>query len=290
MKTVGVMNLTNKFKLPEAIVNAVNNDGYSKGGSDFSITELLKPSRIWALQRQNHTEIEEDVSDRLWSLYGQIAHTVLERANESDLVEKRYFVELDGRTVSSQIDSLSAKDGILTDYKFSTAWKFKAGKPPEDWVWQLNMQAYILGQNGIKVNKIQIVGLLRDYSKPESMRNPDYPQAPIVVMPIPRLSDEKVKEFIIERMKSHIDAIENLPLCSQEDRWAKPDKWAVIKKGAKRATKLFDDQKLAKDIADSTPGMTVELRPGMAVRCEMYCSASKFCLQYQGVLNERKEV
>ncbi len=73
--------LTNKHGLPQPLYSAVANDSYSKGDSDVSITRLLQPPRITALQERHEDEIEEDVIDHVYSLFGQCMHTVLERAD-----------------------------------------------------------------------------------------------------------------------------------------------------------------------------------------------------------------
>src|SRR5690606_35269178 len=104
--------------------------------------------------------------------------------------EKRFFAKIDVNgtfyKISGQTDSLSLTDDVLTDWKFVTAWKFKNGKANDpDWVAQLNMQLELLRQNGLNASKLQIVGLLRDWSKLEAKRAlesaaPDsYPQNPV---------------------------------------------------------------------------------------------------------------
>lgn len=214
------MKFTNRYNLPDAIVKAVTNDPYTKGKSDFSITELLKPSRQWALQKKFADKLEDDVADRLWALYGQVAHLILERANEKDLAEKRFSAEIDGKVVSSQIDSLSIDDdSILSDYKFSAAWGFKTTKAKPEHVSQLNMQRYILHKNGIYPKKLQIVGLIRDFSLTQAEKSITYPQSPVVVQPVPMWSLDETEVFMKERIRSHLDALKELPLCGKEELW-----------------------------------------------------------------------
>ena len=158
------MKITNSLGLPEAIVKAVENDPYSKGDAEFSVTELLSPPRQRALRIAHKEELTEDVKDRLWALYGQIAHLILERANMNDLAEKRLFGEIEGVRVSGQFDTLCIEDGTLSDYKFTTVWGFKAStKPKVEWIAQLNMQLELLRQNGLEAKSLRIVGLLRDW-------------------------------------------------------------------------------------------------------------------------------
>ena len=37
------MKITNELGLPEPLVDAVRNDGYTKGNADFSVTGLISP-------------------------------------------------------------------------------------------------------------------------------------------------------------------------------------------------------------------------------------------------------
>ena len=74
------MKYTNASNLPEAIVRAVSNDPYDSSGSDISTTKLIAPPRIRVLQKRNWNSLEEDVSNRIWSLLGQSIHHIIERA------------------------------------------------------------------------------------------------------------------------------------------------------------------------------------------------------------------
>lgn len=214
------MKLTNRYELPQAVVNAIANDPYDKQGADFSVTELIAPARARVLKMKHADELTEDVSDRLWSLYGQIAHGIMERGNAADLAEKRFFAKVGTKTLSGQIDTLSIEGEVLSDFKFTTVFGFMANKEPkEEWVQQLNMQLWLLRQNGLDAKKLQIIGLLRDWRPGEAAKNKNYPSAQMAKMEIPMWSDEATLEFITERVLVHTDALENLPLCTPSETW-----------------------------------------------------------------------
>lgn len=244
------MKHTNKYGLPEAFVRAVTNDPYTRGGADFSVTELLKPSRASALERRHAHELEEDVINRVYSLLGQSVHGILERgAREGiDIVEKRYFmkVEVDGETytLSGQIDHLAQDTGTLSDWKVTKAYAFSKkggrGKKPE-WVAQLNMQLELLRQNGLDARELQIVGILRDWDKRKIGDASGYPETEIIAAPIPIWEREKTLAFIKARVKAHVDARQKLPQCTTAETWA-------------------------------------------GNRCKAYCPAAKFCDQYKQML------
>ena len=106
------MKLTNKSNLPEAIKRAVENDPYDSSGSDISTTKLIAPPRIRVLQKRNWDSLEEDVSNRIWSLLGQSVHHIIERAKtRKEISEKRLFYKDDkitnGWTLSGAFDLLN---------------------------------------------------------------------------------------------------------------------------------------------------------------------------------------
>lgn len=212
------MKITNKFGFPKALVDAVANDPYSKGDADYSATELIGPPRIRALKLKHESELVEDVSDRIWSLFGQITHLILERANKTGIAEKRYFCELMGKKISAQIDVLD--DGVLTDYKTTTVWKFMSNKPiPPEYEQQMNIQRYLLSKNNIDVEKLQVVGLLRDWSESQMKRNKNYPSTNIAKMEIPIWTDRLTEEFIKQRIRLHELSLIRLPECTVDETW-----------------------------------------------------------------------
>lgn len=166
-------NFTNRAELPQPVVDAVKNDPYSKGETNISVTELLLPPRLAALREKHSNEIIEDVSDRIWSLFGQAMHTVLERANRKAIAERRLTLEMEGWRVSGGMDAYE-ENGLLIDYKVTSVWKLMKGDL-EEWISQLNLYSVILRHYGHKVEKLQIIVLLRDWSKLEAKRDPHYP-------------------------------------------------------------------------------------------------------------------
>lgn len=286
------MNLTNKYNLPDALFRAVRNDSYSKGTSDFSVTELLQPPRIRALKIRHKDEIVDDVGDRIWSLLGQAVHTILERASDNNkaISETRYFAKFGSHVVSAQIDSLELSSGVLSDYKVTTAWGFLSNREPKpEYVAQLNMQLELMRSNGLDALGLQIVGILRDWQIREARSNPDYPQFQVAVLSIPIWPRAKTIDFIMERIDRHLAADVALPNCTDEERWASPNKFAVMKGTNKRAVKLCDSLSEAQDYISNGSGDRVEMRKGEARRCRDYCNISKWCDQYQQTLKQGVE-
>jgi len=293
------MKITNKNKLPQALVTAVANDSYSKGEADRSVTGLLSPPRQSALFDLHEAEITEDVSDRIWSLYGQIAHGILERAGEkslSEITEERLFTEVGGWIISGQTDSLTVTDDqeswIISDYKFVTSYRFQRDsngnvKVQDQYEEQLNLYAYLLESNGFPVAGLKIVALYRDWSKLEAKRNSNYPPEAAETHSVPLWSQDKAKAFIEERVRLHQEAEDNLPECSEDDRWSRPTKYALMNsKTSKRARKLFFGYAAAVEWASDDKnkmkaGWVIERRLGEDIRCENYCPVSEYCQQFE---------
>lgn len=274
------MKITNRYGLPEPIVEAVRNDGYSRGDADMSVTQLVDSPRVVAIEREHKNEIEEDASELLMPLLGQATHVVLERANATGLAERRLTIEIEGWKISGGMD-LVCKDRILTDYKVTNIHKLKGGNVPPEFEAQVNCYAAILRANGEEVTALQVVGILRDWRKAEWRREANYPPRPIIAAPVRMWTQDEALAYMRERVILHKQAQIKLPDCSPEERWARPDTWALMKTGGKRAIKVYDNEADASAHASTGPGLRVESRPGESVRCAAYCSASQWCAQFQ---------
>ena len=267
---------------------------------DRSVTGLLSPPRQAALKEIHGHEIVEDVSDRTYALYGQLVHLLLERAGEQSrnaLNEQRLYTEVNGWKISGQTDTLTLTEDqrswIISDYKFVTAYKFKRSYSgelvmPEEYEQQLNLYAYLLRENGFKVDGLKIVAIYRDWSKLEAKRDKNYPQLGAETHDVPLWSEERAKAFMEERVRLHQAAENDLPECDDSERWAKPDKYALMPNAnSARARKLFDSEIDATTWAAANkmkPGFVVDHRKGANVRCENYCVVSEWCEQFK-ILN-----
>ena len=133
------MKVTNKHGVPETLMALAQRQFYSKGKSDYSVTEIISPPRIQRLRAMNYEQMEQDVSDMLWSLLGSALHVVAERSEVEGYVnEERLYTNVDDVILSGQID-LQRIDGNyvdIIDYKFTSAWSLRQDK--EDWIQQIN--------------------------------------------------------------------------------------------------------------------------------------------------------
>lgn len=292
------MRWTNRFNIDPNIADAVMYNPYTLEG-DISVTGLLRPPQMATLERTNYEDMTEDVSDGLWRLMGRAMHHVLESAGGRDRgtsKEALLTVDVFGWKVSGHFDILYPT-GTLKDYKFSTVWSYVYGK--SEWIEQLNLYAYMAEENGLEVNDLSISLLCRDWSAAKAKQNPDFPPIPFVEIPVTRWPKEATKRFLEERVRLHQEAQSgNFPPCTDEERWSKPDTWAVQKPNAKRAWRVFPNTYKAMEAKDAVntkyigrEQMVVVHRPGKNVRCESYCPVMQFCEQAKalGVTPEGEE-
>lgn len=291
------MKITNKHNVPETLVALASRDYYTKGKADYSVTEIISPPRIQRLRRAHHEQMEQDVSDMLWQLLGSALHVVAERgAADGHITEERLFTEIDGVKLSGAIDIQKVEsDGtIITDYKFTSAWALRQDK--FEWEAQQNIYAWLVErEKKQKVKGVQICALIRDWSRREASVKPDYPQAPIQVLELPLWPLERTEAYVRERIEAHrmskvqADWGDELPPCTDDERWVRETKFAVKREGRKTAIRVFDTQQEADELAVKENGY-VEVRKGEAIRCTgNFCGVAEWCSQYQKSLKQENE-
>ena len=280
---------TNKMLLPEPLFRAICQDDYSPGESDISTTSLSVPSRIWALRKLHKDEITEDASDRIWAFMGSIGHRIAEK-NSNDpryISEVRYYVDFDGVKIGGQIDLYDRETCTLYDYKVCSYWVAKEGVKPE-WQEQASVNRLLLERNGIPVHQVKYITIFRDWSKGRAGQN-GMTDGQVMVWGINPWPLDQTEAWIRSRIASHHAALKALPECTKEDRWAKDDQWALMKKGQKRAVKLYDTEAEAATAIKTVSAGYLEKRPGESTRCKDYCQVSAFCTQYQALLKANGE-
>ena len=289
------MKLTNKFNLPPTFVNVIKRPQYSKGSSEISVTEILSPPQLVLLRRQHQEDIEQDAADMVWSLFGSAVHNILEHGKDDHhIVEERLFTTFEGWSISGAIDLQEMVDGkvLIADYKVTSAWTVQQEK--QEWIDQLNLYAWLVERvKGEKVAGLQIIGIVRDWSRREASLKDTYPQAPIVTLDIPLWSQEDREAFVKQRLTLHNEAnfaavSGFMPECTPEEMWEKPTTYAIMKAGGVRAKKVCNTLSEAENfVVTKYPDHHIETREGGRTRCESFCQAAPFCKQYQTYLKEK---
>ena len=294
--------LTNSLNLPQPFVNAVkSNHRYTP--KRYSVTDVLGGTCEAVLKRRHDSDITEDVSQRIWALFGTAVHKVLEQAEATDtqLQEQWFSVHVqDGYRVSGIFDLYDEATKTVTDWKMTSCWTILFGDF-EKWRRQTLIYCWMLERSGFEARRGEIVAILRDHSMRKAKTERDYPKHPVFRVGWD-FTDEDMRwaERYVSDWLTAVAFQEKLPddelePCSPEDRWHKPDKWAVMEKGRKKALRVLDSEDAAKEWAISKgidPTDThyyLEHREGEDTRCQSYCSVAQFCPYGKGLSNNEAE-
>lgn len=283
--------LTNVNNLPQPLVDAVTRE-YEYKDKQYSVTSLLKGTCQTILERRHKDEIVQDVSDMVWLLFGNAVHKVLEEAQETadQIKENKLVIEVgDGYKLSGIFDLYDAKEKEVTDYKTASVWKVQFNDW-DDYRNQLLMYAYMLRSIGFECDKGKIVAFLKDHSKTKASVDSSYPQLPVHVQKYDFTDEdiESIKQFINTKFedikKCELLKDEELPPCSEKERWHKDDTYAVMKEGRKTAIKVCQSKEQAENYMNENAldnKHFIEFREGKDGRCEDYCDVKEFCPFYQ---------
>ena len=298
------MKITNKLNLPQPFVDAVTRE-YQYKDKQYSVTTILKDVREILLTRRHNDEIEQDVADMIWLIFGTAVHKVLEDSKEEDTeFKEEHFVEEveNGYKLSGQADLYNAEEKMITDYKTCSVWKI-IYNDWDDYKKQLLMYAWAFRKMGFEVEKGQIVAVIKDHSKTKAKIDSNYPQYPVYkkVFEFTDKDFEEIEIFIKDKIKE-ISKYENvpddkLPICSPENRFNEGNKYAVKKKTNKRALKVYNNleeaekhlNQLEYKVMDKKTGeieeirndYEIEIREGEDKKCKDYCSCCNFCSYYK---------
>jgi len=281
--------VTNVHNLPDIVEAWANWDNYQRGSADYTTTELIKPPRILELERRHAKEIQLDITDLLWRLSGQAKHIIFQKIAEQEperyLAEERVTMAVAGCVISGQVDLYDKEEDVLYDWKETKTWQQILGDT-EDWTAQANINAFLC-YNMLNLTPRQLtnIAIFKDWSVRQAMRDREYPQLPIKAWPLEKWDLNRTLQFIQKRVSLHKDASESggdgkLPLCSPKERWQKPPRWAVMKRGRQRAVKLFDTQVEASAFIEESSDfklLSLEERKAEETRCLFYCDVTAFC-------------
>lgn len=295
------MKITNQKKLPQTIVRALERDDYDAGDSDITVTQLINPPQLEVITREHQDEITEDAADMLWAFYGKAVHYVIEHAADANsIAEKRFFSRVNGWNLSGQVDLIENDNNkkSLNDFKLTSIWTIKdaLANGNAEWEAQLNVLDWLCYVNGMPIDELYIIAMARDWSEAERKRFDGYPKQ-ITKIKIPRWNIEDQDLYIRNAIEEHKDARGGrIRPCTDEERWMKPQKFALMRRGRQTALKLENsvDELLeyahAHDLAgkNSQGGFVlkdklyIDERPKEYARCARYCPAAPWCPQFRG--------
>ena len=292
------MKITNHNSLPAPIYNAIIANPYSRGTANISVTDLIEPPQLVALRDSHLDDMESDASSLVWSLMGQAMHTILERSgiqSGKGKTEQRLYMKVEGWDVSGQFDYID-ENNVLWDWKFVSTYEYMNGiKTSREK--QLNMYAALARANGYTVEGLRVGFLFRDWSVYAVSKQPGYPRAQAVEVPIPMWPEEVATQFLKDRVRAHQRAQKAhakgkaVVECTPEERWQTADSYAVYKNNNKSATRVLPTITEAENFVRGANSKTdnkgkissdrykIQYRPGASVRCERYCPVLDWCEQ-----------
>lgn len=286
------MKITNKYNLPKAFLEMAQSD-YQYKDKQYSVTSMLKGNKEAILKRRYHDEIEKDVADMVWLLFGSATHKILEEQDEQDIELKEEYIKIDifdGYKLSGLFDLYNGETNTVIDYKTTSIWKAIYGDY-EDYRKQLLIYAWMLQQIGFDCRKGQIVMFLKDWKKSQVDRKKDYPEHAVKTVEFKFTNRDfgYIEHFIrtkfatlqkYEQMKD-----DEIPPCTQEERWQDDDTFAVKSKGRKRAHRVLDSKEEAeKWMERNEKGDYIEHRIAEPTKCQNYCDVVEYCSWYQDYL------
>ena len=278
------MKTTNKMNMPAAFVNFVSNVRHNPQGT-LSATTLLKGDKEIVLYDRHFDELEQDASDLVWATFGTAFHSIMEKQEDDAFKEEAFEVQVDDWKVTGRVDRYDLEHEILEDWKTASVWKVIYGDFKE-WKAQGLTYAWLMKQNGLNVKKCRFVAILKDHSKTEAKRKPDYPQRPVFIyeFDVTDADLEATEARIRAKIKSVTEAYnksdDEIAPCTEEERWATATKYAVMKDGRKTALKLCDTMSDAQSCMAAMGGTRVDIRPGESKKCSDYCPCADFCNFY----------
>lgn len=285
------MKITNNYNLPDAIVKALQSD-YQYKPYQFSVTTILSGIKSFLLSKRHQNEIEMDASEGINMLLGTAVHNIFEgHENEDEVAEDYIKIKVnDLYSLSGRFDLYNLKTEEITDYKTCNIWKIKF-KDYKDWKQQLLIYGWMLRRLGLKVKNAKITALIKDWKKTElklaRQKGEYYPETPIINVPFKFTEEDylEIEKWIINRFNEIQNAEllvdDDIPICSEEERWYSGDKYAVMKGNNKRAIRVFDTEAEAEEFAKNDDSYWIDVRKGRNTKCEDYCNACQWCNYYK---------
>lgn len=287
------MKTTNELGMPQAFVNYVSDVRHNAPGT-LSATTLLQGDKQIVLFDRHFDELVQDAADMVWATFGTAFHAIMEKQPGNTFKEEYFEVPVGSWKVTGRVDSYDMEAEVLEDYKTTSVWKV-IYKSFDEWKAQGLTYAWLMKQKGLSVKRCKFYAFLKDHSKAEAKRKPDYPQKPVFIYEFD--VTEADLEETEKRIKAKIESVtaaykladDEIAPCSEEERWATATKYAVMKNGRKTALKVCDSMSDAQTYMRDIGGDRIEVRPGESKRCADYCPCAQFCNFYHEYVEQKGE-
>ena len=287
------MKTTNNMGMPQAFVNFVSNVRHNPQGT-LSATTLLKGNKEIVLYDRHFDELTQDAADLVWATFGTAVHSIMEKQEDDAFKEEAFQSVIGDWIVAGRVDRYDMEHEILEDWKTASVWKVIYGDFTE-WKAQGLTYAWLMKQSGLNVKRCRFIALLKDHSKTEAKRKPDYPQKPVYVYEFDvteadlEATEARIKAKIASVTEAYRLGDDEIEPCTEEERWATATKYAVMKEGRKTALKVCDSMSDAQTYMRDMGGTRIDIRPGESKKCADYCPCAEFCNFYHECVEKKPE-
>jgi hypothetical protein len=250
-------------------------------------------------------QLEQKASETMNALQGQMGHLLFDKVETDTETEIHLKVDFEGQRLYGIADYYDPKLKTLGDAKFKQVNAVTAStiRGTKDLETQLNIYCWMARKMGYTVEHLQGDIYINGWTVYRSYGDSAYPKAPYIKLSIPIWEDAFTANYVRERLKVHDTrairllrergpeiedglgfvlegAMLEIPVCTDEERFMQPTKWAVMRDGQKKAVKLFDNMNdaytfigLQKDAFK----LGVTERKGGFFKCLHYCNVRGFC-------------
>jgi len=274
------MKFTNRHHLPDYLVSYLQRF-YKPEPYRIGVTSLIDEPLQRILLMKHWDELVVDVMDFFNTIKGHGTHSLFQ-----DKLPK-IEIEQNGFTIVGEADKIFNDN--LIDIKVTSVWTLIYKSRLEDYAKQLNCYDWLnVKKYNRPFSKLFIDMFLDDWkvSKTKQRGNSDYPETPFKRIEIPKWSFEQQEQFVKQQLEKHKLALDNPQECSPEGKWQRSETFAVMKKGNKRAIRVFETKKEAENYHKSKDNY-IEIRKGECVRCDSYCILNQVCPYYKGNKKEK---
>jgi len=272
----------------------------------IGVTTLMGAPLPRYLNARYWHQLEIKASETMNALQGQMGHLLFAGVETETETEIHLKVDFEGARILGIADYYDPKLLTLGDAKFKQVNAVTAGniRGYDDLATQLNIYCWMARKMGYKVNKLQGDIYINGWVVYKAYGDSAYPKAPYLKVPIPIWEEAFTANYVRERLRIHdtkairllrraapIDELWNtsldmamleIPICTDEERFMQPTKWAVMKKGQVKAARLLDTESDAEHYLNSqkpadAAKMYIKERKGGYFKCDFYCGVAGFC-------------
>lgn len=194
-------------------------------------------------------------------------------------IEQRVEKEFNGFIIGGKYDFIG--DGRLEDVKFTSTYTYTNKTNDDKYILQGSIYKW-LNPNIITRDRMVIQFVFSDWAE-SKMHEANYPPSRVLEYPLVLRSQAEIEAYLRQKtnlLKRYWNAPEHeIPECSDEDLWRKPDTWKYYKNPSKmtRSTKNYDNEREANMRVAQEGGIVVK-QAGQVTACK-YCECFSICEQ-----------